>query len=282
MTFEDYTTVIESKVRGAWNLHHALQDPLDFFVAISSASGIVGNRGQAAYAAANTFLDAFVQHRLAQGLPAVSVDLTAVSDAGYLAEGGDGEGGADRAAEVARNMGADSTMSEAEVLALLGAAVQGRTAGCNHHIITGMRIAPEKQKRPFWADDAKFKTLRLAAEGQLREIEEACGNDGAGGAAISFNAQLKAAKDAAEANDVVCRGLVDKISSLLMLEPQDLDVTRSLSHYPLDSLVAIEIRNFITREFEASMQVLELLSSGNIQTLTKAICAKSKLCVSFV
>lgn len=44
MTFEDYTTVIEGKVQGGWNFHHALVDtPLDFFVAISSAAGAVGN-----------------------------------------------------------------------------------------------------------------------------------------------------------------------------------------------------------------------------------------------
>ena len=83
MKYEQYTTVIESKVNGAWNFHNALANtPLDFFVAISSVAGAVGNRGQAAYAAANCFLNAFVQWRLAQGLPASSLDLTAISDSG--------------------------------------------------------------------------------------------------------------------------------------------------------------------------------------------------------
>ncbi|ORY57854.1 lovastatin nonaketide synthase [Pseudomassariella vexata] len=263
MTWSDYTTVIESKVQGAWNFHLALRDRnvcLDFFVAISSASGVVGNRGQAAYAAANTYLNALVQHRLAQGLPAASLDLTAVSDAGYLAED------AERAAEVARNLGSDS-ISEAEVLALLGAAITGRTATCNHQVITGMRITPTM--KPFWTTDAKFKALRLAAE------EAGIANTSA--AVLSPHEALKAAQTVAAAEDVVSAGLVDKIAAVLMMEPEELDVTRSLSHYPLDSLVAIEIRNFITREFEANMQVLELLSSGSIQTLTRAVCGKSKL-----
>jgi acyl carrier protein len=271
MTWEDYTTVLESKVQGAWNIHHALQDrkiSIDFFVAISSASGIVGNRGQAAYAAANTFLNAFVQYRIAQGLPAVSLDLTAVSDVGYLADMG-----ADRAAEVARNLGSD-TICGAEVLALLGAAITGRTASCNHHVITGMRITPTM--KPFWTDDAKFKALRLTAEAL------AAAESGTTAGALSPGAALKAAQDATTAEEVVCAGLVGKISAVLMMEPEDMDVTRSLSHYPLDSLVAIEIRNFITREFEANMQVLELLSSGSIQTLTKAVCQKSKLCAGLV
>ncbi|KAK5651402.1 hypothetical protein OQA88_12490 [Cercophora sp. LCS_1] len=263
MTWEDYNQVIEGKVQGGWNFHHALaSSPLDFFVAISSAAGAVGNRGQAAYSAANCFLNALVQHRLAQGLPASSLDLTAVSDSGYLAED------LEKAAEVARNLGSDS-ICEAEVLALLGAAISGKLAQtCNNHTITGMRITASM--RPFWTEDAKFKAMRIAAE------EEAAKN-ASSNAVISFNAALKASKSRAEAEDVVCRGLVDKISSVLMLDAEEMDVTRSLSHYHLDSLVAIEIRNFITREFEANMQVLELLSSGSIQTLAKGVCAKSKI-----
>ncbi len=267
MSFDDYKSVMEGKVHGAWNFHNALKDqPLDFFVAISSAAGAVGNRGQAAYSAANTFLNGFVQYRLARGLPAASIDLTAVSDTGYLAEN------AEHAAEVARNLGSD-TICEAEVLALVGAAVSGHLAeACNGHTITGMRIVTPP---PFWASDAKFKYLRLAAEAV------AAPNSTVQAAVISFNTALKAAKSLEEAQEVVCRGLVDKLSSVLMLEAEDMDITKSLSGYALDSLVAIEVRGFITREFEANLQVLELLSSGSIETLAWAICGKSKL-VSFL
>ncbi|KAL3421917.1 Lovastatin diketide synthase LovF 16 [Phlyctema vagabunda] len=263
MTHDQYTTVIESKVRGAWNFHNALAgEELDFFVAISSAAGAVGNRGQAAYSAANTFLNAFVQYRLGLGLPASSIDLTAVSDAGYLAEN------AEAAAEVSRNLGSD-TICEAEVLALLGAAINGFLGrSCNHHTITGMRITADS---PFWTTDAKFKHLRLAAEAVAAQLSDSQAKT------ISFNAALKAAKTIEEAEDVVCRGLLNKLPSVLMLEIEDMDVTRSLSNYALDSLVAIEVRNYITREFEANLQVLELLSSGSIETLAKTICIKSKL-----
>ncbi|KAI1749734.1 ketoacyl-synt-domain-containing protein [Xylaria castorea] len=265
MTYNDYVTVIESKVQGGWNFHRALINaPLDFFIAISSVAGMVGNRGQAAYAAANCFLNSLVQHRLAMGLPASSLDLTAISDSGYLAED------LEKAAEVARNLGSD-TICEAEVLALLGAAISGRMAtACNSHTITGMRITPTMQ--PFWTDDAKCKHLRETAEAA------AAADTSAGSAKkISFNAAIKAAKALDEAEQIVCDGLVSKLAAVMMMDIEDLDITRSLSHYPLDSLVAIEIRNFITREFEATLQVLELLSSGSIQTLAKAVCVKSKV-----
>ncbi|OBJ55156.1 polyketide synthase [Mycobacterium asiaticum] len=66
------------KVHGAWNLHEALQEleaeqPLDWFCSFSSAAALVGSPGQGAYAAANSWLDAFTHWRRAQGLPATSI-----------------------------------------------------------------------------------------------------------------------------------------------------------------------------------------------------------------
>ena len=265
MNYDQYTTVIESKVKGAWNFHHALAStPLDFFIVISSAAGAVGNRGQAAYAAANTFLNGLTQYRAARGLPASSIDLTAVSDAGYLAED------AEKAAEVARNLGSD-TICEAEVLALISAAITGKMAStCNHHAITGMRITATM--RPFWSTDSKFKHLLSVAEA------EAAAMSSSGPVAISWSAAFKTAAGAsrAEAEEVVCNGLVEKIAEVVGMEKEELDVTRPLSNYPLDSLTAIEVRNFITRMFEANLQVLELLAQGSIQGLAKAVCVKSK------
>src|SRR5690606_23242666 len=107
---------------------------LDFFIAMSSVSSSVGNRGQASYAAANAFLNAFVQYRRALGLPASSIDPTAISDIGYLAEN------AEAAAEVAKNLGSD-LICEAEVLSLIGAAVSGQLErACGGHTITGVRM----------------------------------------------------------------------------------------------------------------------------------------------
>src|SRR5690349_20421129 len=100
MQFSQWESVVKSKVAGAWNFHHALSNfPLDFFIVLSSVAGAVGNRGQAAYAAANCFLNAFVQYRTNKGLPASSIDLTAVSDVGYLAEN------AEKKLQVSRNLG---------------------------------------------------------------------------------------------------------------------------------------------------------------------------------
>jgi acyl transferase domain-containing protein len=75
--------VAEAKVSGAWLLHELTRTlPLDFFVTFSSIASVWGSKGQAHYAAANAFLDALVAQRVAQGLPALSINWGAWASGG--------------------------------------------------------------------------------------------------------------------------------------------------------------------------------------------------------
>ena len=74
LTPERMATVLAPKVDAAWNLHESTRElGLSAFVLYSSASGLFGRPGQANYAAANAFLDALARHRVARGLPALSM-----------------------------------------------------------------------------------------------------------------------------------------------------------------------------------------------------------------
>ena len=76
MTFTEWDECVRPKVQGTWNLHHATSSAnLDFFLLFSSICGLSGQWGQANYNAANTFLDAFVNYRHGQNLPASVVDI---------------------------------------------------------------------------------------------------------------------------------------------------------------------------------------------------------------
>jgi len=63
-TNDEFLEVMAPKVAGLVNLDHASREmDLDFFVFFSSLSGVFGNPGQADYAAANSFMDAYAGFR---------------------------------------------------------------------------------------------------------------------------------------------------------------------------------------------------------------------------
>ncbi|CMI61435.1 putative polyketide beta-KETOacyl synthase PKS4 [Mycobacterium tuberculosis] len=91
------------KVHGAWNIHRATAaQPLEWFCLFSSAAALVGSPGQGAYAAANSWLDAFAHWRRAQGLPATSIAWGAWAEIGRATALAEGTGAAIAPAEGAR------------------------------------------------------------------------------------------------------------------------------------------------------------------------------------
>ncbi|MGF0168722.1 type I polyketide synthase [Streptomyces albidoflavus] len=71
---EQVHTVFHGKADGAWHLHELTRDlPLSAFVLFSSAAGTLEAAGQGNYAAANAFLDALAEQRVANGLRATSL-----------------------------------------------------------------------------------------------------------------------------------------------------------------------------------------------------------------
>jgi len=87
MSWDDWQAAILPKVPATWNIHEALKDSdLDFFVCFASGSGIIGQSGQANYAAGNTFNNVFVQYRHSLGMHASVLDIGVVEEIGYVSE----------------------------------------------------------------------------------------------------------------------------------------------------------------------------------------------------
>ncbi|MFJ4620910.1 SDR family NAD(P)-dependent oxidoreductase [Streptomyces sp. NPDC088812] len=83
MTDGQLDTVWRAKADGALRLHEATAAlDLDWWVDYSSAAALLGSPGQAAYATANAWLDAFGAHRRARGVPVVTVHWGAWSGIG--------------------------------------------------------------------------------------------------------------------------------------------------------------------------------------------------------
>ena len=262
-THSDWSMNIKPRVNGAWNLHNALLDmELDFFVMLASASGIIGRAGQSAYGASNTFLDSFAVYRNQLGLPASSIDIGLVEGVGYVAEAD-----ADRLAEII-TAGHDQT-SEAELHALVKAAMTnplGRNSF--QHTLTGFKLHADKEL-PTWARDPKFVHVLRAIQTSSRGHEQK--KD------LVVRQQLKQAETMEAAARFICEALSLKISGLLMMAVEDIDAKKPVVAYGLDSLAAVELRNWITGELEATVPLMELMNSPSIGDLSGLIAMKSRL-----
>lgn len=86
MTFEQFREVMGPKVDGSIYLDRIFHDTdLDFFLLVSSINCVIGNAGQANYAAANTFMCGLAAHRRKRGLRSAAVNIGAIIGAGYVA-----------------------------------------------------------------------------------------------------------------------------------------------------------------------------------------------------
>ncbi|KAL3479549.1 KR domain-containing protein [Aspergillus californicus] len=267
MSYGDWITSTRPKIQGSWNLHELLPRDLDFFIMLSSVSGVIGNPGQANYAAGNAFEDALAHFRYQQGLAATAIDLAAVQDIGYIAE-------SDKAADLAHTKAFQ--IAEREVHHLVKLAIAGRTSskeGQGHEIpaqiITGLSASPEMNdvlRRARWARDAKFSTLWKPGG-----VEDGDAVLQAGLEAFSNAESLEAASAIAE--DMI----VSRMARVLMIPVEDINGAQPLHTYGVNSLIAVEIRAWMAKEFQTEISVFDILSSIPLSALAAKVMGESKL-----
>ena len=277
MTHEDYHVGIEAKVQGTWNLHHASHDveiqkePLDFFTMLSSVSGVIGNKGQANYSAANTFLDAFANYRLSLGLAANTVDLGAIQDVGYVAETGD-------SLESRFSTKQWTPINEGVLRKILTYSIlqqQRRThLSSSPQLITGIAY-PMHASTSDVAGDPRFGYL-FADEGDDAGEGEGAGGDEVEQAAKAFRLMVSHLTADADASSLVGPAvslLAAQVTKVLRLETE-VESGKPLAAYGLDSLSAVEIRGWARTKLGADLSTLDITHAASIFALGEKMVAK--------
>lgn len=75
----------------------------------------------------------------------------------------------------------------------------------------------------------------------------------------------------------IFNGVADKISSMMLIPVEDITPKKAMSAYGLDSLVIVEFRNWLRRELDATIPMIELLNSASLERLVENVIAKSKV-----
>lgn len=261
MTDEDYNAVLQPKHAATWNLHRFLPSDLDFFLMLSSISGVIGNATQAAYAAGSTFMDSFAAYRNSIGLPAASLDLGVITDVGYLAE--NKELAARMAQQGFRGTDTSTLMTLIEM-----AITEPRREGVFSQVITGLGEWKEGQSLGNF-DAPLFAQFRHQFFGSAELQKE--------DTAETLREDLRLAKNLDEASGAIYNALSAKIAAHLSVPAESINPSSPISEYGIDSHSAVELRNWISKKAESTVPILEILASASLLDLASKIAVKSHL-----
>lgn len=82
-----------------------------------------------------------------------------------------------------------------------------------------------------------------------------------------------------KAGEIILDALVHRIADMLQIPASEVDPSRPMYRYGVDSLVALEVRNWITRELKANVALLEILAAVPMVAFAAKIVEKSKLVI---
>ncbi|MFE0026115.1 SDR family NAD(P)-dependent oxidoreductase [Amycolatopsis sp. NPDC059021] len=229
LTAKQLEVVLRPKVDAAWHLHELTKDlDLAAFVLYSSAGGTVITAGQANYAAANVFLDALAEYRVANGLPGKSlgwgpwVGAEGQVDVEWIGRGG--------IAELEREEG----------LALFDAAM-----GAADAVLAPIKLDPERRRRLDLP-----ALLRGMFGAPARRVVQAPSPVAAVERQVSTAerlASLPADERERAVLDLVC---ANAAAVLGYADATEIDARKGFTDLGLDSLAALELRNRLGTETE--------------------------------
>ncbi|PIA96147.1 Nonribosomal peptide synthetase 14 [Cercospora beticola] len=277
---EIWRAAIGPKVQGTWNLHTALPRDMDHFVMFSSASGICGYWGQANYAAGNTFQDSFAQYRTSQGSPAAVIDIGAVEDVGFISQN----------PTILEQMRSTSTSMLSEQAFLDGLqlamsrsnkrpAPQLKTVTEGHmypgQVSIGLECSlpiADPNNTVIWKRDPRFAIYRNieqadsvtthTSRGPLQKL-------------ISTLRANQSKLDDSHIARILTEAIARSVFGFLMkADTEEIDHTLTLESIGVDSLVAIEIRNWVKHNLSVDVSVLELMAGGSLEQLGSLVARR--------
>lgn len=293
MPHSHWTESLRPKVQGTWNLHLLLSPALEFFITLSSFTGIFGNRTQSNYAAAGAFQDAIAHYRVARGLKAVTVDLGIMRDVGVIAEHGVTgplkeweESFGIREKELHLMMRTIITKeldnpspSAASAMTDQRHTTKGATMTIPPQILTGFATGGTALaagiRTPFYFSDPRFSHLALTGLSGSSNHS----SDSPAPASDSTHLQnfaLLASSDPEAAKSRLTAALVARVAKSLQTDVAEITDTRPLHSYGVDSLVAIEIANWLFGEVHVTVTMFEILAGVPIAGFAGKLVEKAR------
>jgi NAD(P)-dependent dehydrogenase (short-subunit alcohol dehydrogenase family) len=259
MTFAEWNAAVLPKTIGSWNLVESISaagmNP--FYVFLASSAGVIGNRGQANYAAGNSFEDAMAHSLRLQGKHAVSIDLGPVLGAGMLAED-------EETLDMLRASGFHS-ISHEDFLRVISHAITGEILEGQPMppqvvlgVGTGAIIRQNQPADPYWTRTALYSYLDLI-DMPPPDLSAATSI-----ASMGIRAALARAPSTTAAGKIVAVGIREMLAKAMTMLPEEIDMDKPPNAYGVDSLVAIGLRNWVQGSCGVEISLFEVLSDQSV------------------
>ncbi len=252
--WELFRKVFAPKVTGSWNLHALTRDiPLDFFVLFSSMASMTGGSGLGNYAAANTFLDALAHYRQIQGLPALSINWGPWAQVGMAATVGSGR-------ESQWSIQGLEPMEPQAALGALGYLLSRNTAQVG--------VIPIN-----WSKYLEFfPQIKSAFLGAV--IDAASPTASKGDSKSNILQQLREAQGSQHL-DLLVNYLQRYVAQVLGFKSStNLEVQASLLQLGFDSLMAVQLKNWISTDLGVNLPIEKFIDDSSILQLAKFLQSK--------
>ncbi|MGW9425784.1 SDR family NAD(P)-dependent oxidoreductase, partial [Streptomyces koyangensis] len=244
LTLDRFDAVLRPKTLGTAHLHELTRDHgVTLFVLFSSIVGVLGNAGQANYAAANAYLDAVAEQRRAEGLPVTSVAWGPWADAGMAT--------ADVLTDRMSHDGL-APMDPDTAVAALRAAV---TEGAPHATVLDVD----------WRAYASAMTAARPSPliGDLPEVRRALEAAATAPDTHALRDRLRGLAPAEQDRLLTDLVRAEVATALRHSSPEAVDVSRAFKDLGFDSLTAVEVRNRITAATDVKLPTTLLFDHPN-------------------
>ena len=258
MSIEQWQATLQAKYQGTKNLDDQFDSPdQHFFILLSSSAGIIGSPGQANYTAGVTYQDALARNRVARGLPAVSLDLGSVLSVGIAA----------------RTTWAHERIAKAgyrfhtvdDVLRFIELAIRQPR---RMEMLTGIVPWVTPGELP-WRQEPRFACLWLRDNSNRSTL----GQTQSGSLASSLRNRLRAASSTSLV-DILIEALKSRLAEMFVLATSDIDPSQPLSKYGVDSLVAVELRNWLGGSVTPNLSIFDVTQSVSLYDLARRVADK--------
>ena len=115
----------------------------------------------------------------------------------------------------------------------------------------------------FYQLDDKKNTPDSDADGSLDIIP------------TNFEPLFRAAGSVAEVGNLIRDVIVKKLSRILNTPLGDIDTNRPMHYYGVDSLVAVEMRNWFVKDMNADVAIFDILGGASIAAVSLVVAGRS-------